>query len=80
MSVKEATLYRTVLPAGTCPIGPPVQQLREDNGFAIDDRGFRSHGEVDAFEQSPGVETRPLIFVGDARIGGSDGLESQLSV
>ena len=79
MSDKEATLYRMVLPEETCPFGLRAKQLLEDNGFVIDDRLLRSRGEVDAFEQEQGVETTPLIFIGEERIGGSDDLERYLS-
>ncbi len=79
MSDKEATLYRMVLPEETCPFGLRAKQLLEDNGFVIDDRLLRSRDEVDAFEQEQGVETTPLIFIGDERIGGSDDLERYLS-
>ena len=79
MSDKEATLYRMVLPEETCPFGLRAKQLLEDNGFVIDDRLLRSRDEVDAFEQEQGVETTPLIFIGDELIGGSDDLERYLS-
>ena len=79
MSDKNATLYRMVLPEETCPFGLRAKQLLEDNGFVIDDRLLRSRGEVDAFEQEQGVETTPLIFIGEERIGGSDDLERYLS-
>ncbi len=79
MSDKNATLYRMVLPEETCPFGLRAKQLLEENGFVIDDRLLRSRDEVDAFEQEQGVETTPLIFIGDERIGGSDDLERYLS-
>jgi glutaredoxin len=79
MSDKEATLYRMVLPEETCPFGLRAKQLLEDNGFVIDDRLLRSRDEVDAFEREQGVETTPLIFIGEERIGGSDDLERYLS-
>jgi len=79
MSDKEATLYRMVLPEETCPFGLRAKQLLEDNGFVIDDRLLRTRDEVDAFEQEQGIETTPLIFIGEERIGGSDDLERYLS-
>ena len=79
MSDKNATLYRMVLPEETCPFGLRAKQLLEDNGFVIDDRLLRSRDEVDAFEQEQGIETTPLIFIGEKRIGGSDDLERYLS-
>ena len=79
MSDKEATLYRMVLPEETCPFGVRAKQLLEDNGFVIDDRLLRTRDEVDAFEQEQGIETTPLIFIGEKRIGGSDDLERYLS-
>ena len=79
MSDKEATLYRMVLPEETCPFGLRAKQLLEDNGFVIDDCLLRTRDEVDAFEQEQGVETTPLIFIGEERIGGSDDLERYLS-
>jgi glutaredoxin 3 len=68
-----------VLPEETCPFGLRAKQLLEDNDFVIDDRLLRSRDEVDAFEQEQHVETTPLIFIGDERIGGSDDLERYLS-
>ena len=79
MSDKKATLYRMVLPEETCPFGLHAKQLLEDNGFVIDDRLLRSRDEVDAFKQEQSVETTPLIFIGEERVGGSDDLERYLS-
>lgn len=76
---KTATLYRMVLPEHTCPFGLRAKQLLEQNGFEVDDRILRSRDEVDAFEEEQGVETTPLIFIDEERIGGCDDLERHLA-
>lgn len=75
---QAATLYRMVLPDHTCPFGVRAKLLLEQAGFAVDDRVLQSRDEVDAFKQEHGVGTTPQVFIGDARIGGSDDLERYL--
>jgi glutaredoxin 3 len=72
---KNATLYRMVLPDHTCPFGVRAKQLLERHGYQIDDRILASRDEVDAFKAEQGIQTTPLVFIGDERIGGSDDLE-----
>lgn len=76
---KNATLYRMVLPEHTCPFGLRAKQLLERNGFDIDDRILNSRQEVEAFKQEHGLDTTPLIFIGDERVGGCDDLEQRLA-
>jgi len=76
---KSATLYRMVLPEHTCPFGVRAKQLLERNGFDVDDRIFQSREEVDAFKQEQGIDTTPLIFIDDERVGGCDELEQRLA-
>jgi glutaredoxin 3 len=76
---QSATLYRMVLPEHTCPFGLRAKQLLERNGFDVDDRILGSREEVDAFKQEQGIETTPLIFIEDERVGGCDELEQRLA-
>jgi glutaredoxin 3 len=75
---RSATLYRMVLPDHTCPFGVRAKQLLERHGYEIDERILASRGEVDAFKAEQGIQTTPLVFIGDERIGGSDDLERHL--
>jgi glutaredoxin 3 len=76
--MRSATLYRMVLPDHTCPFGVRAKQLLESHGYAVDDRVLGSRAEVDAFMAEHDIETTPLIFVGDTRVGGADELEQFL--
>jgi glutaredoxin len=76
---RSATLYRMVLPDHTCPFGVRAKELLEAKGFQVDDRVLGSREEVDAFKAEQGIQTTPLVFIGDQRIGGSDDLERHLS-
>jgi glutaredoxin len=79
MADKQATLYRMVLPDHTCPFGVRAKELLDSQGFEVDDRVLASREEVDAFKAEQGIQTTPLIFIGDERIGGADDLERHLS-
>jgi glutaredoxin 3 len=74
-----ATLYRMVLPDHTCPFGVRAKSLLEQFGYEVDDRILRSREEVEAIKAEHDVDTTPLIFIGDERVGGSDDLERFLS-
>lgn len=76
---QAATLYRMVLPDHTCPFGVRAKELLDAEGFEVDDRVLGSREEVDAFKAEQGIQTTPLIFIGDERIGGADDLERHLS-
>ena len=76
---QAATLYRMVLPDHTCPFGVRAKELLEAKGFQVDDRLLESREEVNAFKADQGVQTTPLIFIGDERVGGSDDLERYLA-
>ena len=76
---QAATLYRMVLPDHTCPFGVRAKEMLEANGFKVDDRVLGSREEVDAFKAEQGIQTTPLVFIGDQRIGGSDDLARHLS-
>lgn len=78
MSQRTAILYRMKLPDHTCPFGLRALQMLEDAGYQVDDRLLTSREEVDAFEEKEGVETTPIIFIGDERIDGSDQLAEYL--
>lgn len=75
---RQATLYRMVLPEHTCPFGVRAKELLDSHGFAIDDRILGSREEVEAFKADQDIDTTPLVFIGDERIGGSDELEQYL--
>jgi glutaredoxin 3 len=75
---RHATLYRMVLPDHACPYGMRAKSLLLEHGYEIDDRVLRSREEVDAVKDEFGVDTTPLIFIGDERIGDSKQLEKYL--
>jgi glutaredoxin len=75
---REATLYRMVLPDHTCPFGVRARELLEQNGFDVDDRLLTTRDEVDQLKAEHNVETTPLIFIGEEKIGGCDDLEQYL--
>ena len=76
---RTATLHRMVLPDHTCPFGVRAKQLLQAEGFDVDDRILRSREEVDAFKAEHGIDTTPLIFIGEEQIGGADDLEAYLA-
>jgi len=76
---RRATLYRMVLPDHVCPCGLRALRLLEDAGYGVDDRPLRSREETDAFKAEHGLDTTPLVFVGDERIGGARELEAWLA-
>ena len=78
MPTRTAVLYRMKLPDHECPYGLRAKQMLEDAGYDIDDRLLTSREQVDQFEEEQGVETTPIIFIGDQRIDGSDELEAYL--
>jgi len=77
--VPQATLYRMVLPEHTCPFGVRAKQMLEDAGYTVDDRILKTREEVEEVKEEYGLDTTPLIFVGDEQIGGSDDLEEYLA-
>lgn len=77
-ATRSATLYRMVLPDHTCPFGVRAQQLLEQHGFEVEEHILSSREEVEAFKAQQGLQTTPLVFIGDERIGGSDDLERYL--
>jgi glutaredoxin len=78
MPNRTAILYRMKLPDHECPYGVRARQMLEDAGYEIDDRLLTSREEVEEFKQKHGVETTPVIFIGDERIDGSDELAAYL--
>lgn len=75
---RSATLYRMVLPDHTCPFGVRAKQLLDQHGFEVEEHILASREEVNAFKAEHDLQTTPLIFIGDRRIGGSDDLEQYL--
>jgi len=78
MPIRTAVLHRMKLPDHECPYGLRAKQLLEDAGYEVDDRLLTSREDVDAFKREQGVETTPIIFIGDERIDGSDELAAYL--
>ncbi|HEY4560184.1 MAG TPA: hypothetical protein VIG54_05535 [Lysobacter sp.] len=76
---RHATLYRMVLPDHVCPFGLRALELLENAGYDIDDRPLRSREETDAFKAEHDLDTTPLVFVGEERIGGARELEAWLA-
>jgi glutaredoxin len=50
-----------------------------EHGYEVDDRLLRSREEVDAAKAEFGVETTPLVFIGEKRIGDSREVEKFLA-
>jgi len=71
---KSATLHRMILPDHTCPFGVRALALLKEKGFAVDDRILATREATDAFMAEHGLETTPLIVIGDEEIGGYDEL------
>lgn len=78
MSQRTAILYRMKLPDHECPFGLRALRMLEEAGYKVDDRLLTSREEVDQFEEEQGVETTPVIFIGDEMIDGSDALAQYL--
>ena len=78
-AARRATLYRMVLPDHVCPFGLRALELLQEAGYEVDDRPLRSREETDAFKAEHGLDTTPLVFVGDERIGGASDLEAWLA-
>ncbi len=76
---RRATLYRMVLPDHTCPFGVRARSLLAEHGYEVDDRLLRSREEVEAFKAEHDLDTTPLVFVGEERVGGCDDLERFLA-
>ena len=71
---RNATLYRMVMPAHTCPYGLKALHLLRSRGYTVDDRWLTSREQVDAFKAEHGVATTPQAFIDGTRIGGHDDL------
>jgi glutaredoxin 3 len=76
---EHATLYRMVLPDHTCPFGVRAKALLEQHGYAVDDRVLTRRNEVEAIKSEYDLDTTPLIFIGDKRVGGEAELERYLA-
>lgn len=76
---RSATLYRMVLPDHICPFGVRAKALLEENGYDVNDRVLASREEVDAFKDEQGIDTTPLVFIGDEKVGGSEELAAYLA-
>ena len=72
--MKQAILYRMVMPDHICPFGLKAKHLLKSRGFAVDDRWLTTREETDAFKAEQGVKTTPQTFIDGVRSGGYDDL------
>ena len=72
---RQATLYRMVMPAHTCPYGIKAKDLLEREGFAVEDHWLKTREETDAFKAEHGVKSTPQTFIDGDRVGGFDDLQ-----
>jgi len=72
--MKQAILYRMVMPDHICPYGLKAKHLLKSRGFTVDDRWLTTREETDAFKAEQGVKTTPQTFIDGVRIGGYDDL------
>jgi glutaredoxin 3 len=75
----KATLYRMVLPDHTCPYGVAAKEQLEAAGYEVRDCILTTREEVESFKERNGVDTTPLIFIGDEPIGGMAELKGFLA-
>uniref|UniRef100_UPI002FCFD958 glutaredoxin family protein n=1 Tax=Sphingomonas radiodurans TaxID=2890321 RepID=UPI002FCFD958 len=73
-TVRQATIYRMVMPGHFCPYGLKATDLLRRQGYAVDDQWLTTRAETDAFKAKHGVTTTPQTFIGGARVGGYDDL------
>jgi glutaredoxin len=78
MPQRTATLYRMKLPTHECPYGLLAKRMLDDAGFTVEERLLTSREQVDRFKEEHGLDTTPLIFIGDEEIGGSEELARYL--
>ena len=76
---RTAIVHRMVTAEHVCPYGLKAVDLLKRKGFQVDDRHLETREETDAFKAEHGLDTTPLVFVGDERIGGARELEAWLS-
>ncbi|MGU3282475.1 MauE/DoxX family redox-associated membrane protein [Methylobacterium mesophilicum] len=72
---RQATLYRMVMPAHTCPYGIKAKDLLEREGFAVEDHWLKTREETDSFKAEHGVKSTPQTFIDGERVGGFDDLQ-----
>lgn len=66
------------LPTHECPYGLLAKRMLDDAGFTVEERLLTSREQVDRFKEEHGLDTTPLIFIGDEEIGGSEELARYL--
>lgn len=76
--MKNATLYRMVMPDHLCPFGLKSKDLLKRNDFTVEDHHLTTREETDAFKDEHGVDTTPQTFIAGKRIGGYDELREYL--
>ena len=76
---KTAVLYRMALPDHLCPAGQKSRWLLTSKGYEVDDRLFRTRGEVDAFKEEHDVPTTPQTWIEGERVGGYTDLREKLT-
>lgn len=73
---KSAQLFRMVFPNHVCPYGLKAKYLLERKGYKVDDHHLKTRAETDAFKDKHGVQTTPLIWIEEEKIGGYDDLRA----
>jgi glutaredoxin len=74
-AIRQATLYRMVIPAHTCPYGIKAKDLLERQGFSVEDHWLTTREQTDAFKAEHGVKSTPQTFINGERVGGFDDLQ-----
>ena len=76
--MKQATLYRMVMPDHLCPSGLKALDLLKRSGFTVDDNHLETRPQTDAFKAEHDVATTPQIWIEGTRIGGYSDLRKHL--
>ena len=76
--MKQATLYRMVMPDHLCPSGLKALDLLKRSGFEVDDNHLETRPQTDAFKAKHDVPTTPQIWIEGERIGGYSDLRKHL--
>ena len=76
--MKQAKLYRMVMPDHLCPSGLKALDLLKREGFAVDDHHLTSRPQVEAFKAKHDVQTTPQVWIEGERIGGYSDLRKHL--
>ncbi|MGQ4002774.1 glutaredoxin [Francisellaceae bacterium CB299] len=67
---RNITLYRMVTPEKICPYGIKAKELLEEKGLEFEDIILKTRAETDAFKAKHNLQTTPLIFIDETKVGG----------